>query len=149
MIVPIDEIPKNMVEERKSYRERIRNDIQEAIDKGISKFEFVGDYNFKTLRGTAQEEADRVVYKIVLEWKKKHPDYDFKALHVGASIWSVNQTKHLIQISSVKGETPDKRRVFCKIQPDMEEKIKEYYDEKVKEDEARKQRLKKDMRRNV
>ena len=55
MIKPIDEIPKNINEQRKIYRKQISDDIQEAIDKGILKFEFVGNYNFKTLAQMARE----------------------------------------------------------------------------------------------
>ena len=45
MIKPIVEIPKNQKEKWESYREKIRADIQEGIDRNINRFEFVGDYN--------------------------------------------------------------------------------------------------------
>ena len=61
MIKPIDEIPKNVSEQRESYRQMIKNDIQEAMSKGIEKFEFIGNYNFKYLAQYAREEAESIV----------------------------------------------------------------------------------------
>ena len=63
MIKPIDEIPMNQAQQRETYRKHIREDFQEAMDKDIRKFEFVGDYNFNTLQNTAREEGRRFIRK--------------------------------------------------------------------------------------
>lgn len=126
MIKPIDEIPKNQNEKRRSYREQIRSDIQEAIDKGIYRFEFVGDYNFKTLAQMASEEARNIAYKIVRKWSAENPQYRARYKFWIPSSWDANKEMQLIKVSSVKGETPEKRRVFCEINPDMESIIRAY-----------------------
>ena len=138
MIKPIDEIPMNQSMARKSYRERIRKDIWEAIHSAVFKFEFVGDYNFKTLAQTAREEAWRVASQIVSEWSKKHPEYHDRYKFWKPGSWEVNNLMKLIMVTSIKGETPDKRRVFCEIQPDMDSIIEEYAEKRCTEYEKRK-----------
>ena len=135
MIKPIDEIPQNKMQKYENYRQKIRNDFAEAIDKGIYKFEFIGDYNYKTLTQTAREEANSLVRKIIHDWVLKHPEYKGKIYNMFG--FTENKTLKLIVVSSIKGETPDKRRVFCEIQPNMEEIISEYADRKMAEYEQR------------
>ena len=141
MIKAIEEIPKNETQKRESYRQRIRDDLQEALDKGIYKFEFVGDYNFKTLQNTAREEAEKIVRKLSFSWWKEHPEYK-EQLKWNPFSWSDNKKFKLIAITSVKGETPEKRRVFCEIRKDMEIVF-----EKIAEDEIER-RSKVDKRKN-
>ena len=126
MIKPIDEIPKNLNEQRRSYRDMICADIQEAIDKGIHRFEFIGDYNFKTLAQYAGEEARNMAWKIVRQWSKDNPQYKERYKFWIPGSWQVNKDMKLIKVSSVKGETPEKRRVFCEIKQDMDSIIREY-----------------------
>lgn len=133
MIKPIDEIPKNTVEKRKSYRQMIRNDIMEAIEKGIQKFEFVGDYNYKYLEQYAKEEANRVVRDLTLQWSEDHPEYKEKCSYWFADYWRINKDDGVIKISSVKGETPDKRRVFCEIRRDFNEVMIEHAERRIRE----------------
>lgn len=57
-IKAVSEIPQTLQEQRTSYREMIRRDIQEAVDNHIERFEFEGDYNWKYLQNYAREEAD-------------------------------------------------------------------------------------------
>lgn len=117
MIKPVDEIPQSLASKRKSYREQIRNDIQEALDKGIRKFEFVGDFNFKYLHQYAREEADRIWRKMFLditlphypEWKEK-----YKQEYIFLNEWNL-RSYNPIKISSVKSEKPGEKRVFCEI----------------------------------
>ena len=137
MIKPIDEIPKNLAEERKSYRNRVRSDIQEAINNGIYKFEFVGDYNFKTLASIAREEASRVVWSIIIDWSKNNPQYDKRYKYWRSGSWGANDRLGLIKISSVKGETPEKRRVFCEIKQNIDSIIKDYAENECKKYEER------------
>ena len=143
MIKAIDEIPKNVNEQRRSYRQRICDDIQEAIDKGIYKFEFVGDYNFKTLAQIAGEEARNMAWKIVRQWSVDNPQYKERYKYWLPGGWQVNREMQLIKVSSVKGETPEKRRVFCEINERMDSTIRAYaeqickeHEEKVKKDES-------------
>lgn len=137
MIKPIDEIPKNITEKRRSYREGICADIREAIDKGIYKFEFVGDYNFKTLAQIAGEEARNVAFSIVCKWSKDNPQYKERYRYWIPGSWAVNREMQLIKVSSIKGETPEQRRVFCEIKQDMELTIRAYAEQMCKEHEEK------------
>lgn len=118
MIQQIDEIPLSTAGKRRSYREMIQNDIREAIDKRIEKFEFLGDYNWKYLQSYAKEEADRIWidtwYEIMREARVKHglsgymtPDYHDKGKY--------------IKVSSVKMD--DRIHVYCQIDFDAPQQI--------------------------
>lgn len=137
MIKPIVEIPKNQKEKWESYREKIRADIQEAIDRNINRFEFVGDYNFKTLAQMASEEARNIAWKIVRKWSNDNPQYKERYKFWIPGSWQLNKDLQLIKVSSVKGETPEKRRVFCEIKPDMESIIRAYAEQICKEHEKK------------
>ena len=59
-IRPVDKIPKAS-SKTLSYRDLIRNDINDAMNQGISKFEFTGDcYNYKYLAQTVREEVGKM-----------------------------------------------------------------------------------------
>ena len=110
MIKPIDEIPQSKAEKRKSYREMIRNDIREAIDKGIPRFEFVGDYNFKGLAQPAREEARNLMYRMARE--------RFNNIRGDEEIYLSSldfNTEKYIRISRIRGEAPDRPHVYCQI----------------------------------
>lgn len=64
-IKPVNDIPMTLQEKRRSYREMIRKDFQEAIDNHIERFEFEGDYNWKYLAQYAREEADLIWRKTI------------------------------------------------------------------------------------
>ena len=136
MIKPIDEIPQSVKQTRNGYRERIRADIQEALDKGIAKFEFVGDYNYKYLAQYAREEAERIVRNLTYKYWREHPEYKEK-LYYNPFSWRDYTALEIIVVSSIKGDTPDKRRVFCKINMDMDNLFKEFCEKKIKEAEER------------
>ena len=136
MIKPIDEIPQSVKQTRKGYRERIRADIQEALDKGIAKFEFVGDYNYKYLAQYAREEAERIVRNLAYKYWREHPEYKEK-LYYNPFSWRDYTALEIIVVSSIKGDTPDKRRVFCKINMDMDNLFMEFCEKKIKEAEER------------
>lgn len=153
MIKPIDEIPQSVQSKAKSNRQKIRNDIQEALDHGISKFEFVGDYNFKYLHQYAREEADRFWRKMFRditlphypEWKEK-----YKQKYIFLSERNLRKYNPII-ISSIKGEKAGEKRVFCEIL-DREKLEKECLAEcekileghlKMDEEEAEKEKRKK------
>lgn len=140
MIKPIDEIPMNVPDKRRSYREMIRNDILEAMDKRILKFEFIGDYNYKYLAQYAGEEAEKIVRKMFFEWCKAHPEYKQKDKWFTLNYWKLNREKGIIKVSSIKGETPDKRRVFCNIAPDIEKRMDDFVKKEIEDHEKRNRR---------
>ena len=144
MIKPIDEIPQNVQQSRKSYRENIRQDIREAIDRDIGKFEFVGDYKYKYLAQYAREEARRILFDIARE--------RFRGFRGDEEIYlsSIDlKTEKYIRISSVKGETPEKTRVFCRIDlSGLDEDLRELADSKRKVAEAYRKHRKLTMEAN-
>ena len=118
MIKQVEEIPLSGAAKKRSYREQIRNDIQEAIDNHIEKFEFLGDYNWKYLAGYAREEADGLwrdaYFSIMREARKKYG--------LQTSIYPAYQYKHeYIRIFSTKMD--DRIHVYCQIDFDAPERI--------------------------
>ena len=119
-IKPIDEIPLNVQDRRKNQRENIRNDILEAIERGISKFEFDGDYNWKYLAQYAREEADMI-------WRKKYRDLILEAKRnynirsISTYLPSYNLKGQYIKIRSAK--MPDRIHVYCVIDLEAPERI--------------------------
>ena len=118
-IKPIDEIPLNTLDKRKSQRENIRMDILEAIEKGVSKFEFDGDYNWKYLAQYAREEADQI-------WRKKYHDLIFEAkrdynIRSISTFPSYDLKGKYIRIRSAK--MPDRIHVYCVIDFEAPERI--------------------------
>ena len=112
MIKPVDEIPMNIAQKRESYRDQIRSDIHEAMDKGIKKFEFVGDYKFKYLAQYAREEADRIIRNEYIRVVRLHKD---ELENVHCDYYAVREKIRFITVTSVRGEDKEKPRVFCEI----------------------------------
>lgn len=112
MIKPVDEIPMNIAKRRESYRDQIRNDIHEAMNKGIKKFEFVGDYKFKYLAQYAREEADRIIRNEYIRVVQKHKD---ELENVHCDYYGTREKIRFITVTSVRGEDKDRPRVFCEI----------------------------------
>ena len=112
MIKPVDEIPMNIAKKRESYRDKIRNDIHEAMDNGIKKFEFVGDYKFKYLAQYAREEADRIIRNEYIRVVQKHKD---ELENVHCDYYGTREKIRFITVTSVRGEDKDRPRVFCEI----------------------------------
>lgn len=142
MIKPVDEIPQSMAQKRESYRDRIRADIHEAMDKGIKKFEFIGDYNFKYLAQYAREEADRIILKEYIRVAREHKD-ELENMH--RDYYSIREKLRFITVTSVKGEDKDKPRVFCEIAEKAPEDIimdaiRQYDSERKELEKARAER---------
>lgn len=113
----IDEIPKPPVWQAKTIRQRIRDDIAEAEKQGVYKFEFVGNYNFKTLATTAREEAERLERQAICELREQK----VRENHENDDVYYSQYDKTLpkkYNISSIKGEKEGTRRVFCEIIPE-------------------------------
>ena len=113
-IKQIEEIPQTLSEKRESYRAMIRADIQSAIDAGISRFEFDGDYNWKYLANYAREEADRITLTILkpllIAAKNEH------GLEPLPSVWRYVRDCGYIEIHAHKGA--DRIHVYGEINPD-------------------------------
>ena len=56
-IKEVDYIPRSNGKKRMTFTQMVRDDINEAFDKHISKFEFVGEYNYKTLAPIVREQT--------------------------------------------------------------------------------------------
>jgi len=116
-IKPIDSIPTQI--NKMGQRDNIRADIQEALDKGITAFEFTGDYNYKYLAQYAREEAITMIFHFVRETQRKFKAVNYtdeeknlKGFYVFYPLaWEYKN--EWIHISSCKGE--EHQRVFCKI----------------------------------
>ena len=68
-IIEVNEIPKPIMPDNKnavSHREEIRLDIEAAYESKISKFEFIGDYNYKYLAHQATMVADKFYKEVIL-----------------------------------------------------------------------------------
>lgn len=133
-IKPLDEIPMNTADKRRSYREMIRQDIQTAIDQRITKFEFEGDYNWKYLAQYAREEADGIWrstwYDIMRKAKEEHGIKGYMGNP------SYHQKRDYIRISSVKME--DRMHVYCQIDYDAPERIcRPLIDKAIEEQKAK------------
>lgn len=120
MIKQIEEIPKSHAEKCKSYRQLIRDDIQEALDKNISKFEFIGDYNFKYLAQYAREEADRIIRKEYIRVVQKHKA---ELEDIFCDFYGIRRDITYIKVTAVRGEKKDEPRVFCEIREENPEEI--------------------------
>ena len=127
MIKPVDEIPMTRSERYQHYRENIQTDINTAIRDRIPIFEFVGDYNFKTLANAARVEKDRICEKKVREIIRENEI--FKGHYLSA--WEFRRLYPII-ISSVKGEKSGERRVFCRIDFENLDKLEELVIEAAK-----------------
>ena len=123
MLKPIDEIPKGSI----NRKQQLRQDIQEAIDKGINKFEFIGDYNYKYLQRYAQECADRII-RIMLakRYGELREQYNIDRHTYLRLKQSSEYRPKFIHVSSIKGE--EHRRVFCEIDlSEFEERTEEVF----------------------
>ena len=142
MIRPVDEIPMSIAKKRERYRDQIRSDIHEAMDKGIKKFEFVGDYKYKYLAQYAREEADRIIRNEYIRLVRIHKD---ELENVYGDYYSVREKIRFITVTSVRGEDKDKPRVFCEIAEKAPEDIimdaiRQYDRERKEQEKARMER---------
>ena len=118
MIKPIDEIPQSVADRRQSYRDMIRKDIQEAIDRGVKRFEFDGPYNYRYLAQYAREEMEGILRKRYWDIRKARKDAGFD--DPGISYWHLSRVDGLpiYKITSRKTDNKDRPRVFCELWPE-------------------------------
>lgn len=106
MIREVSSIPQPRGAKASTYREMLRADIIEALNRRISKFEFEGDYNYKTLGMYAREVAQTVffekIYSPVVADIKKTLMEEYKTENILIPIgWDT--AKYIIKISGVTG----------------------------------------------
>lgn len=142
MIRPVDKLPDGRWAGSKGYRMRIRADIQEAMDKGIARFEFVGDYNYRTLGNTAREEADKMNYRLVQPHLRNSKYYRQISVYELKRIFP-------IAIITTKSETPGERRVYCEIEGlnDLRDNVLQRCENIMKIREDRKRMVEESMRK--
>ena len=105
-IKEVESIPQPRGAKSSKYREMLKADITEALDKRISKFEFEGDYNYKTLGMYAREVAQTVfrekIYNPAVAEIKEILAEEFKTNKVRIpACWDTS--KYIIKINSVTG----------------------------------------------
>ena len=142
MIKPVDEIPGT--NGRTTKRAEIKADILEAIEKGISKFEFEGDYNWTYLGQYAREEAKNIIRDMYFDLMRKlkaenmtDQERHGKGFYVWwTDYWKLNRHGEYIKVTTTKGES--RRRVFCEIHlEDLEPAIRTDFFEKLNEARTR------------
>lgn len=123
-ICEIETIP--VLNKKVPMREYIRRDIQEALDKGIKTFEFVGEqYNYNTLSAVSREVAHQMFSTMVRNKFKevanrKHPgEYLFPNFRSERQFYLIKQQKE-----------SDRIHVYMTIKlEDFESKIEEEVDD--------------------
>ena len=150
MIKPVKEIPQTVREERISRRRMLQKDMSEAINAGITRFEFDGDYNYKYLAQYAREEADRILNKILSERWEREPRQPFESEKTWRSYPKYYdrhiRDKKYIKIHNVKRE--DRNHVYCEIIPEaLDEMIEAHKQHLAEMEEQRKEREKKKQER--
>lgn len=115
-IKEVDVMPLSVPEQRRAYRQRIRNDITEAINKRIEKFEFEGDYNWKYLSLYAREEAEYIfrttLYMPAAQEVKKVLKEKYEANYIFPTSSYEYRGKY---IRIINRKEKDRNHVFAKI----------------------------------
>ena len=141
MIKPIEKLPETLSQKRKSYSAGMRADIQQAIDSRITKFEFVGDYNYKYLAQCAREQARKVFLPYFNQARSDVAEAIKQKLGLDTCFISYQHELELcgkfIRISSVKG--PDRRHVYAEINFDVLDNLEEMLLERVMKEYQKKQ----------
>lgn len=118
MIKQVDEIPMNRKGKGVSYRRQITADIQQAIDSGITKFEFDGDYNWKYLAQYAREEAKTVLQNALTKaWAEVRKPNDKGYIPDRPHYYE----RHIRDIQYIKihnVKQTDRNHVYCEIIPE-------------------------------
>lgn len=110
-IQALDKLPEKVA--KKSEKTMIREDLQEAIDKGIESFEFIGDYNYKYLAARAKNEANWLAGKMIAKVYEDHRS-EFKNREI---LLEDNMRRRFVgQWLKIIGMTlEDRKHVYCKI----------------------------------
>ena len=119
------------VEEKKNKgdgtRKAIEHDIQEALDKRIEHFEFIGDYNYNTLAQNARMVVSRLFRNLTKPiYRKARLEVLDKIQNEHAYIWFdswYEYEKHFIRIRQHKSK--DRIHVYGDIDYDFLDSFKE------------------------
>lgn len=110
-IQALDKLPEKVA--KKSEKAMIREDLQEAINKGIESFEFIGDYNYKYLASRAQNEANWLAGKMIA---KVYEDHRCEFKHHEILLEDNVRRRFVAQWLKIIGITlEDRKHVYCKI----------------------------------
>lgn len=121
-IKKVEQVPMTLQEQRQSYRDMIRQDINEAIEKRIDKFEFDGDYNYKYLASYAREEAEWIFRRKIYRPAAKRVAETLQAEFGRERVFAESEWRYrgrYIRIKSLKGE--DRQHVYAEIDFSQEE----------------------------
>ncbi len=110
-IQALDKLPEKV--SKKSEKAMIREDLQEAIDKGIESFEFIGDYNYKYLASRAQNEANWLAGKMIAKvYEDNRSEFKHREILLAGSM----KKRFVKQWITIVGVTIEGRKhVYCKI----------------------------------
>ena len=112
----VESIPCRRGGKANTFTKMAYNDIEEAFNKRISKFEFEGEYNYKTLASIAREQARRyfrsnIYVPTARKVKSTLAEEGFKEISVP---WvGYDEGTNIIRIFSVKGD--DRVHVYATI----------------------------------
>lgn len=120
-IKPVDAIPE--IAQEKSYNSMIREDFEEAIEKHIEKFEFEGDYNYKTLAASARTQA-RIMFRPIFRRVSKEVE-EIVGAELGHQIWITHDWDYRDRYISIMSRKKDDRiHVYAKIDYEFVENFK-------------------------
>lgn len=152
MIKAIDNIPGTVT----SRREMLYRDIKSAIENGIERFEFEGDYNYQYLPQYAKNETNGILYEMISKMFKERREEvkDLTITDIRNGIgWNIRPyTNAFATYSSKRGK--DRRHVYGELHFDELEKIwadiiEKARKEKAKREARRKAALEREAKANV
>ena len=118
----VDEIPG--INNKTSYNSMIRKDFEEAIKNHIKKFEFEGDYNYKTLAASARNQA-RTMFKPIFRDAAKEVE-EIVGAELGHKIWIHGDWDYRDKYISIMSRKADDRiHVYAEIDYEFIENFKE------------------------
>lgn len=150
-IKEVEVIPATPKNGRQAYREMIRDDIKEAIDKRITKFELIGDYNYKYLNQYAREEGERYFTRYLWSPVRKRVCEELqKKYNEKYWFWGPNnydEARKFIRVHRVKME--DRIHVYVTLDYDYLDNLYEYFKEAAEKDyEKSKKRKEERLKKN-
>lgn len=118
----VDEIPG--INNKISYNSMIRKDFEEAIENHINKFEFEGDYNYKTLAASARNQA-RTMFKPIFRKTAREVE-EIVGAELGRKIWVTSDWDYRDKYISIMSRKADDRiHVYAEIDYEFIENFKE------------------------
>lgn len=139
-VKPVESVPMTQKEKREAYRKKISDTIQYALDNKMDSFEFMGDFNYNSLRSIAQEEANRIVNKSISRMVRNElTETEYKELRNFINNWQYSDRSEYISIKQHKEQ--DRIHVYCQISENMLNLSIQPIIDKAKADKERADRL--------